>query len=90
MGGRGSSGGGGKGRSGGAKRSLRNEAQATRVQEEITKLETERRKLVDRFSKAEDAGNTKRMNQLRNMIDSNDRERRNAEKRYRLYKYGEA
>lgn len=90
MGGRGSSGGGGKGRSGGAKRSLRDEAQATKVKEEITKLETERKNLVDKFAKAEDAGNNKRMNQLRNMIDSNDRERRNAEKRYRLYKYGEA
>ena len=88
MGGRGSN--GGKGRSGGAKRSLSDEAQATRVQEEITKLETERRELVDKFAKAEDAGNNRRMNQLRNMIDSNDRERRNAEKRYRLYKYGEA
>ena len=69
---------------------MRDEAQATRVQEEITKLEAERRKLVDKFSKAEDAGNEKRMSQLRNMIDLNDRERRNAEKRYRLYKYGEA
>ena len=90
MGGRGSSG-GKSGSSGGAGRaSLKNEAQAAKVQEEITKLETERRKLVDRFAKAEDAGNERRMTQLRSMIESNDRERRNANQRYRLYKYGEA
>ena len=88
MGGRGASGKGKSGGGGGG--SLKNSAKAAEVKKEITKLEAERKDLVNKFAKAEDAGNEKRMDQLRNMINSNDRERRNAEKRFRLYKYGEA
>ena len=88
MGGRGASGKGKSGGGGGG--SLKNSTKAAEVKKEITKLEAERKDLVNKFAKAEDAGNEKRMDQLRNMINSNDRERRNAEKRFRLYKYGEA
>lgn len=90
MGGRGSSGKSGGKASGGGSGGLKNSAKAAEVKKEITKLEAERKDLVNKFAKAEDAGNEKRMDQLRNMINSNDRERRNAEKRFRLYKYGEA
>lgn len=90
FGGRG--GGGGKGRSGGGgtvNSAMKDASKAREVEKEIRKLERERKSLVERFSKAEDSNNEKKMDSLRNLIEANDRERKSANKRYRLYRYGE-
>ena len=91
FGGRG--GGGGKGISGGGggtvNPAMKDANKAREVEKEIRKLEKERKSLVERFSKAEDSNNEKKMDSLRNLIEANDRERKNANKRYRLYRYGE-
>ena len=91
FGGRG--GGGGKGSSGGGggtvNPAMKDANKAREVEKEIRKLEKERKSLVERFSKAEDSNNEKKMDSLRNLIEANDRERKNANKRYRLYRYGE-
>lgn len=89
FGGRG--GGGGKGSSGGGavNSAMKDANRAREVEKEIRKLEKERKSLVERFSKAEDSNNEKKMDSLRNLIAANDRERKNANKRYRLYRYGE-
>ena len=89
MGGRGSS----SRRSGGAggriNRAARDPRKAAQVQNEIDQLAAERRELVNQFGKAEDANDEARMASLRNLINANDRERENANKRYRYYAYGE-
>lgn len=85
-------GGGGKGRSGGGgtvNSAMKDANKAKEVEKEIRKLERERKSLVERFSKAEDSNNEKKMDSLRNLIAANDRDRKNANKRYRLYRYGE-
>lgn len=90
FGGRG--GGGGKGSSSGGgtvNPDMKDANKAREVEKEIRKLEKERKSLVERFSKAEDSNNEKKMDSLRNLIEANDRERKSANKRYRLYRYGE-
>ena len=84
-GGKGSSGGGG----GAVNSAMKDANKAKEAEKEIRKLERERKSLVERFSKAEDSNNEKKMDSLRNLIAANDRERKNANKRYRLYRYGE-
>lgn len=89
MSGRGS----GSGRvSGGASRinrAARDPRKAAQVQNEIDQLAAERRELVNQFGRAEDANDEARMASLRKLINANDRERKNANKRYRYYAYGE-
>lgn len=88
-GGKGSSGGGVSGGGGTVNSAMKDTNKARAAEREIRKLEKERKSLVERFSKAEDSNNEKKMDSLRNLIAANDRERKNAEKRYRLYRYGE-
>lgn len=95
FGGRGSGGGKGGGRGGRAggggtvNPAMKDTNKAREARKEINKLEKERKSLAERFSKAEDSNNEKKMNSLRNLIAANDRDRKNANKRYRLYRYGE-
>lgn len=88
MGGRDSSSGRGGGGSG-IDRAARNPERAAEIAQEINKLDAERERLVERFARAEDSNNTAAMESLRNMIDAIDRDRKNANKRYRYYRYGE-
>lgn len=90
MGGNGSSGGRRFGSGGGTINfALKDANKAREVEKEIRKLEKERKSLVERFGKAEDSNNEKKMDSIRNLIEANDRERKSANKRYRLYRYGE-
>lgn len=87
FGGRGSS--SGKSGGGAVNPAMKDANKAREVEKEIRKLERERKSLVERFSKAEDSNNEKKMDSIRNLIEANDRDRKNANKRYRLYRYGE-
>lgn len=89
MGGNGSAGGKRSGGGGTINPALKDTNKAREVEKEIRKLEKERKSLVERFGKAEDSNNEKKMDFFRNLIEANDRERKNANKRYRLYQYGE-
>ena len=88
-GGKGGKGGGGAGGGGTVNPAMKNTNKAREVKKEISKLEEERKSLMEKFSKAEDSNNEKKMDSLRNLIAANDRDRKNANKRYRLYRYGE-
>lgn len=90
FGGRGSGGGKSGGGGGGTVNpDMKDASKARETEKEIRKLEKERKSLVEKFSKAEDSNNEKKMDFFRNLIEANDRERKNANKRYRLYRYGE-
>lgn len=85
----GKSSGGGAAGGGTVNPAMKDTNKARAAEREIRKLEKERKSLVERFSKAEDSNNEKQMDSIRNLIEANDRERKNANKRYRLYRYGE-